>query len=77
VQKLTSLSKQVESVADLDATFLETLSESLALAQGMNSYIGSITTQESGDLLNLTERTQTEDWQKLFQDGDTTLGLEP
>ena len=76
VEKLTSLDEQAESIADLDASFLETLSESLALAQGMNPYIGSITTEESGDLQNLVQRTQTEDWQKRFQDGDTTLGLE-
>jgi len=76
VEKLASLGEQVESIADLDASFLETLSESLALAQGMNPYIASITTEESVDLQNLVERTQTEDWQKRFQEGDTTLGLE-
>ena len=76
VEKLALLSEQAESIADLDASFLETLSESLALAQGMNPYIASITTEESVDLQNLVERTQTEDWQKRFQEGDTTLGLE-
>ena len=76
VEKLASLGEQAESIADLDASFLETLSESLALAQGMNPYIASITTEESVDLQNLVERTQTEDWQKRFQEGDTTLGLE-
>jgi caffeoyl-CoA O-methyltransferase len=76
VEKLTSLGEQAKSIADFDASFLETLSETLALAQGMNPYIGSITTEESGDLQNLVQRTQTEDWQKRFQDGDTTLGLE-
>ena len=76
VEKLTSLGEQAKSIADLDASFLQTLSESLVLAQGMNRYIGSITTEESSDLQNLVQRTQTEDWQKRFQDGDTTLGLE-
>ena len=76
VEKLTSLGEQAKSIADLDASFLQTLSESLVLAQGMNRYIGSITTEESGDLQNLVQRTQSEDWQKRFQDGDTTLGLE-
>jgi caffeoyl-CoA O-methyltransferase len=74
--KLTSLGKQAEHIKDLDASFLETLSDAVVLAQGMNSYIGSITTKESNDLKNLVERTQTEDWKKRFQDGDTTLGLE-
>ena len=74
--KLTSLGKQAEHIENLDASFLKTLSESMALAQGMNSYIGSITTTESIGLRNLVERTQTEDWQKRFRDGDTTLGLE-
>jgi caffeoyl-CoA O-methyltransferase len=76
VQKLTSLGEQAKSIAGLDASFIGTLSESLVLAQGMNPYIGSITTAESGDLQNLVQSTQTEDWQKRFQDGDTTLGLE-
>lgn len=76
VEKLTSLGEQGKSIAGLDASFLETLSESLVLAQGMNPYIGSLTTEESDDLQNLVQRTQTEDWQKRFQDGDTTLGLE-
>ena len=76
VEKLTSLGEQGKAIAGLDASFLETLSESLVLAQGMNPYIGSLTTEESDDLQNLVQRTQTEDWQKRFQDGDTTLGLE-
>ncbi len=76
VEKLRTLSEQATSIADVDSSFLETLSESLVLAQGMNPYIGSITTEESGDLQNLVQRTKTEDWQKRFEYGDTTLGLE-
>ena len=76
VEKLRTLSEQATSIADVDSSFLETLSETLMLAQGMNPYIGSITTEESGDLQNLVQRTKTEDWQKRFEYGDTTLGLE-
>ena len=75
-EKLTALSEQAEHIEGLDALFLENLAESLALARGMNTYIGNITTKESDDLKNLVKRTQTEDWQKRFQDGDTTLSLE-
>ena len=76
VEKLRILSEQAPSIADVDGSFLETLSESLILAQGLNPYIGSITTEESVDLQNLVQSTHTEDWKKRFQDGDTTLGLE-
>lgn len=76
VEKLRTLSEQATSISDIDSSFLETLSESLVLAQGMNPYISSITTEESGDLQNLVQRTKTEDWQKRFEYGDTTLGLE-
>jgi caffeoyl-CoA O-methyltransferase len=76
VDKLSALSDQAELIKDLDTPFIQTLAESLALAQGMNSYIGSLTTNESDDLQNLVKRTQTEDWTKRFQDGLTTLGLE-
>lgn len=75
-EKLTALSEQAEHIEGLDALFLENLAESLALARGMNTYIGNITTKESDDLQNLVKRTQTEDWQKRFQVGDTTLSLE-
>ena len=76
VENLRLLRELATSKADFDTSFLRTLSESLELAQGMNPYIESITTQESFDLQYLVQQTQTEDWQKRFQDRDTTLALE-
>ena len=58
VEKLRILSHQATSIVDVDASFLKTLSESLILAQGLNPYIGSITTEESVDLQNLVQSTQ-------------------
>ena len=64
---------QAESVS---AEFKASLNKAFKLAAGLDPYLENCSTPESAALVNLTERTQGEDWRKRFNDGETIKALE-
>ncbi|MEL6929506.1 MAG: class I SAM-dependent methyltransferase [Cyanobacteria bacterium J06600_6] len=75
VQKLEQIvdAAKTESVSD---SFKISLDKAYQLAAGLEPYIEGCTTPESPALANLTKRTQSEDWTKRFDDGETVKALE-
>lgn len=82
VTPLGILVQQLEKIVDkayqesVSAEFQSSLSQSLALAAGLDPYLGDCTTSESSALANLSDRTQREDWSKRYDDGETVKALE-
>ena len=74
--KLESLAHQVEQIEHLDPAFKAELQQAYELANGLDPYLDLCTTPESPALAALVRRTQAEDWQKRFSDGETVKPLE-
>ena len=56
--------------------FKNALDAAYRLGAGLDPYLEQCTTNESEALANLTHKTQTEDWSKRFDDGETVRALE-
>jgi caffeoyl-CoA O-methyltransferase len=73
---LEQLVRKAEDIEHLDSVFKAELQYAYDLAHGLDPYITRCTTPESTDLANLVRRTQTEDWQQHFSNGETARPLE-
>ena len=74
--KLTELVQQAASLPALDKAFLHSLRDIEQLANGLEPYLASCTTPESGDLRQLVSETQSTDWASRYETGQTTVKLE-
>ena len=74
--KLESLAHQVSLLEQIDPAFKAELQQAYELANGLDPYLDLCTTPESPALAALVRRTQAEDWQKRFSDGETVKPLE-
>ncbi|WP_295614916.1 class I SAM-dependent methyltransferase [Chamaesiphon sp. GL140_3_metabinner_50] len=74
--KLESLTQKVAQIEHLDPAFKAELHQAYELANGLDPYLDRCTTPESPALAALVERTQSEDWNKRFTDGETVRHLE-
>lgn len=74
--KLESLTQKVAQIEHLDPAFTAELHQAYELANGLDPYLDRCTTPESPALAALVERTQSEDWNKRFTDGETVRHLE-
>lgn len=75
VQQLEQIVNVVnhESATEKLAT---SVNQAYQLAEGIDPYLEKCTTSESSALANLTSKTQSEDWSKRFDDGETVKALE-
>jgi caffeoyl-CoA O-methyltransferase len=75
VQQLQNILKlaEAENISDQLKTSLQT---AYHLAEGIDPYIETYSTQQSQALAALAEKTQREDWSKRFSDGETVRQLE-
>ena len=75
VQQLEQIVNVVnhESATEKLAT---SVNKAYQLAEGIDPYLEKCTTSESIALANLTSKTQSEDWSKRFDDGETVKALE-
>lgn len=82
VTPLGILVRQLEEISNATQTelvssgFKATLEQAYQLAAGLDPYIEKYSTPESAALANLTQRTQKENWNQRFNDGDTVKALE-
>ncbi len=82
VTPLGILVQQLEHILNAAKTesispeFKTSLNKAYHLAAGIDPYLEACTTSESEALANLADRTQTEDWSKRFDDGETVRALE-
>ncbi|MFB2738312.1 O-methyltransferase [Umezakia ovalisporum] len=60
----------------IPSEILDSLSEAVELAKGLDPYLGDYTTPESSALKALAEKTSQEDWGKRFSDCETVRQLE-
>ncbi len=74
--KLESLAQQVAGIEQLSPTFKAELDQAYQLANGLDPYLDLCTTPESPALAALVQRTNSEDWQQRFSDGETAKPLE-
>ncbi len=74
--KLESLTQKMAQIEHLDPAFKAELHQAYELANGLDPYLDRCTTPESPALAALVERTQSEDWNKRFTDGETVRHLE-
>lgn len=74
--KLTALVEQAANLTALDSTFLNLLRDIEQLAHGLEHYLATCTTPESGDLRQLVKETQSTDWASRYESGQTTIKLE-
>ena len=75
VERLEHLVGDAEAES-VSAKFKEDLKQAYLLAAGLDPYLEDCTTPESAALANLTERTQKENWDKRFDEGETEKALE-
>ena len=75
VQRLEHLVNDAEAES-VSAKFKADLKQAYLLAAGLDPYLEECTTPESAALANLTERTQKENWDKRFDEGETEKALE-
>ncbi len=74
--RLENLVKKVGSIKGVDLAFKAELQQVYELANGLDPYLDTCTTPESPALAALVKRTQSEDWSKRFDDGETVRQLE-
>jgi caffeoyl-CoA O-methyltransferase len=74
--QLESLVQQTASMKAIDPAFKAELQQAYELANGLDPYLDACTTPESPALATLVKRTQSEDWSKRFDDGETVRQLE-
>jgi caffeoyl-CoA O-methyltransferase len=74
--KLAQLNQQIGALADVDLAVKSELHNVWELASGLDPYIGHCTTPESPALADLTQCTQTEDWNQRAATGETVIPLE-
>ncbi len=74
--KLERLVRQVEQIQQIDPAFQAELQQAYELANGLDPYLDRCTTPESPALAALVARTQSEDWERRFSDGETVKPLE-
>ncbi|MEM8831510.1 MAG: class I SAM-dependent methyltransferase [Cyanobacteria bacterium P01_G01_bin.19] len=75
VQRLEQIVKTAETES-VTEEFRASLNTAYQLAAGLYPYLEHCTTSESEALANLTKKTQVEDWNKRFSDGETVGALE-
>ena len=73
--KLAVLEKQLADIP-LDSDTSKTLSSCLQLAEGLDPYLDSVTSNPSPALINLEKDIRATDWPQLHQEGKTSLLLE-
>jgi caffeoyl-CoA O-methyltransferase len=74
--KLESLVQQVKLLEQIDPAFQIELHQAYELANGLDPYLDLCTTPESPALAALVQRTNAEDWNQRFSDGETVKPLE-
>jgi caffeoyl-CoA O-methyltransferase len=74
--QLEDLVQQTQSITSINPAFKAELQQVYELANGLDPYLDTCTTPESPDLAALVNRTQSEDWSKRFDDGETVRQLE-
>lgn len=75
-EKLGLLVKQAAGIENISAEFLALLHDAEQIANGLEPYVARCTTPESPELASLVASTQSTNWQKHFDDGDTSIELE-
>ncbi len=73
---LADLVVLAEAEPSLGDEFRRQLDRVSKLANGLEDYLAASTTEESGDLAVLADRTRRADWDQLFADGHTGAHLE-
>jgi caffeoyl-CoA O-methyltransferase len=74
--KLDSLVRQNEQSDKFDPAFTAELQQAYELANGLDPYLDRCTTPESPALAALVKRTNAEDWNRRFANGETVKPLE-
>jgi caffeoyl-CoA O-methyltransferase len=74
--KLDSLVRQTEQSDKFDPAFIAELQQAYELANGLDPYLDRCTTPESPALAALVKRTNAEDWNRRFANGETVKPLE-